>query len=182
MTTTKFIAGGAAFGIVVAVITVFVGPVGAQGPEGRERRGAKAMATEDKLDILQVIAEYSYTFDSRDSEGWAKLFTEEAVWEYIGPQDSKPETSLNGRGEILAWAKMRHGQSPENYVSYHHQSGTFFESLTADTARTRSMVIITVHNKTEATPTVSIFMTGIYYDEWRKTSDGWRFARRTLRG
>lgn len=34
---------------------------------------------------------------------------------------------------------------------------------------TRTMVIITVHNKTEATPKVSIFMTGIYYDEWRKT-------------
>lgn len=99
------------YGVMLAVITVAAVSLGAQHPDN-------AMATEDKLEILQVIAEYSYTFDS----------------------------------------------------------------LTADTARSRTMVIITVHDNTQSTQDVSIFLTGIYEDEWRRTPEGWRFARRTLKG
>jgi len=141
-----------------------------------------AMSTGDRLDILQVISEYSYTFDGRDSEGWADLFTEDAVWEYIGAQSPEPLTFLDGRNAILAWAKGRHGSMPANSVSYHHQSGVSFDALTADTAKTRVMVIITAHNKDDSTTPPGIFMTGVYHDEWKKTADGWRFSRRTLRG
>jgi hypothetical protein len=34
------------------------------------------MDIEDRLDILQKIAEYSYTFDGKDADGWANLFTD----------------------------------------------------------------------------------------------------------
>ena len=37
------------------------------------------MNVEDRLDILQKIAEYAYTFDGKDAEGWANLFTEDGV-------------------------------------------------------------------------------------------------------
>ncbi len=139
------------------------------------------MSVEDRLDILQIIAEYSYTFDSKDAEGWSKLFTEDAVWEFIGPQSDTPVMKLDGRDEILAWAKQRHSEIPANIRSYHHQSGIAFEGLTQDSARTRVMVIITAHDMTEAEPKVRTTLAGVYHDEWRKTSDGWRFAHRALK-
>ena len=39
------------------------------------------MSLEDKLSIEEVITQYSYTYDTKDAEGFAALFTEDAVWE-----------------------------------------------------------------------------------------------------
>lgn len=139
------------------------------------------VSTEDRLDILQVIAEYSYTFDSKDAEGWSKLFTDDAVWEFIGAQSDAPLMKLDGREQILAWAKQRHGEIPDNIRSYHHQSGIAFEAVTPESARTRVMVIITAHDFTETEPKIRVTLTGVYHDEWRKTPKGWRFAHRALK-
>ncbi len=139
------------------------------------------MTTQDRLDIQQAIAEYSYTFDGRDADGWSKLFTEDAVWELFGETDSDPQIRLEGRSEILEWAEQRHGEIPKNITSYHHQSGIFFEDLTDDSARTRAMVIITAHDNSEQQASVRITLTGVYHDVWRKTADGWRFEHRVLR-
>ena len=37
------------------------------------------MSLEDKLAIHEVIAQYSYTWDDKNAEGFAQLFTEDAV-------------------------------------------------------------------------------------------------------
>ena len=139
------------------------------------------MGTQDRLDIQQAVAEYSYTFDGRDADGWSKLFTEDAVWELSGATDSDPQIRLDGRNEILQWAKQRHGEIPMNMTSYHHQSGLSFEELTNDSARTRVMVIITAHDNSEQQASVRITLTGVYHDLWRKTADGWKFEHRTLK-
>jgi len=176
----KWIAGGTVLGIAAAVIITAGRPVDAQRPDRAQLIDAEATA--DMLRIRQVIAEYSYTFDSRNSVGWSELFTDDAVWEFIGPQDSQPLIRLEGRDEILDWARTRHREIPENISSYHHQSGMSFESLTPNTARTRVMVLISSHDNTQSAPRIEISLVGIYHDEWVKTSEGWKFARRTLKG
>ena len=40
------------------------------------------MSLEDKLAIQEVIAQYLYTFDSKDAEGCANLFTDDAVMDF----------------------------------------------------------------------------------------------------
>lgn len=180
MNTTKWIAGGALLGIAVVVIVMAEGSVDAQRPDGPRIDSATAAA--DMLEIRHIIAQYSYTFDSRNAEGWSRLFTEDAVWEFIGGLSPEPMIRLEGRDQILAWARMRHGEIPENINSYHHQSGISFEALTPDTARTRVMVLISAHDRTETPPRINITLAGVYHDEWRKTSEGWRFSRRILKG
>lgn len=167
------------FAIVVSAAAGIFGSVNAAHHETTDTSSPQSVA--DRLDILQVIAEYSYTFDGRDSEGWAALFTEDASWQFIAPGSPEPLTDLNGRDEILAWAKGRHASMPKDSISYHHQSGISFDELTADTAKTRVMVIITAHTKGSTTPP-AVFLTGVYHDEWKKTAEGWKFVSRTLKG
>lgn len=45
------------------------------------------MSREDKL-ALQEMAQYAYTYDGMDAEGFAALFTEDAVWENVSARGS----------------------------------------------------------------------------------------------
>jgi hypothetical protein len=55
---------------------------------------------------------------------------------------------------------------------------TTFDELTADAARTRTMLINTVQRPSDRTPV--LMNTGVYHDEWRKTPEGWKLARRAI--
>ena len=48
------------------------------------------MSIEDKLAIQEVIAQYSYTYDAQDAEGFADMFTEDAVWELVAAGAAHP--------------------------------------------------------------------------------------------
>jgi hypothetical protein len=140
------------------------------------------MDIEDRLDILQKIAEYSYTFDGKDADGWANLFTEDGIWDSIIKGQETPTEHLVGRDAIREWAVNRHKTIPDTYRSFHHQSGTIFDALAADSANTRTMVIITGHDMSGAGDAqgAQVSLTGIYHDDWVKTSDGWRMKKRVL--
>lgn len=141
------------------------------------------MNVEDRLDILQKIAEYSYAFDGKDAEGWANLFTEDGVWDCIIKEQEEPIDHLVGRDTIREWAVKRHSIIPDTYRSFHHQSGTSFDELTPDTARTRTMTIITGHDMSaghDPAKPAQVSTTGIYTDDWVKTSEGWLMKKRVL--
>jgi len=134
---------------------------------------------EDVLAIQQAIANYSYTFDSGDAEGWANIFTRDGVWEYYGIGEDKPATKLDGHDELRRFAEQRYRDRPEGVRSYHHQSGIIFDELTSDTARTRVMLVLTVQTAGERS--ARVLTTGIYHDQWQKTPQGWRLTYRVLR-
>jgi len=138
------------------------------------------MSTDDMLAIQQAVARYSYTFDSKDAEGWANIFTEDGVWESFTAGETSPTERLESRDSIREWAAKRHQEMPEEVHSYHHQSGIMFDELTADSARTRSTLILTTQDVKEPS-SARIILTGVYYDQWRKTPEGWRIAHRALR-
>src|SRR2546430_16964734 len=50
------------------------------------------------------------------------------------------------------------------------------DELSSDSARTRTMVLVTHQGATEPAPRPTA--SGVYYDRWRKTSEGWRLAHR----
>ncbi|MFC1950163.1 nuclear transport factor 2 family protein [Chloroflexota bacterium] len=138
------------------------------------------MSADDMLAIQQAVARYSYTFDSKDAEGWANIFTEDAIWEFFAAGETKPSERLESRDSIYKWAVQRHKEMPKETHGYHHQSGILFDELTADSARTRSTLILTEQDVKESS-SARIILTGVYYDQWRKTPAGWRIAHRTLR-
>src|SRR5215471_10685119 len=65
------------------------------------------VSLEDKLAIQEVIAQYSYTYDAQDAEGFAALFTDDAVWELFAAGATHPAIRLQSRAAIHAWAKQR---------------------------------------------------------------------------
>lgn len=136
------------------------------------------MNVEDRLDILQRIAEYSYAFDGKDAEGWANLFTEDGVWDTLIRGQDAPVDHHVGRDAIREWAADRHKTIPDTYRSFHHQSGTAFDEFGPNSVHTRTMVMITGHDMSGGNPRVTL--TGVYHDEWARTSDGWRIAKRVL--
>ena len=137
------------------------------------------VSLEDKLAIQEVIAQYSYTYDATDAEGFAKLFTEDAVWELFASGATRPEIRLESRTAIRAWAARRLQERLGRFTSRHYQAGTLFDELTSESARTRTMVLVTHQGVTEAAPRPTA--SGVYHDQWCKTPEGWRFAHRILR-
>jgi uncharacterized protein (TIGR02246 family) len=51
------------------------------------------MSVEDKLAIQEVIAQYSYTYDSQDAAGFAQLFVEDGVFETFDPARPPPRSA-----------------------------------------------------------------------------------------
>jgi uncharacterized protein (TIGR02246 family) len=136
------------------------------------------MSVEDRLAIQEVIARYSYTYDSKDSEAFAQLFVEDGVFEVIVPGESSPTVRLSSRTAIREWAAQRH-QLNAGSQARHYQSGVLFDELTGDTATTRTMLLLTRQNAPDAAPI--LHLTGVYHDKWRKTREGWRFVHRAVR-
>jgi uncharacterized protein (TIGR02246 family) len=136
------------------------------------------MSLEDKLAIQEVIAQYSYTYDAQDAEGFAALFTEDAVWELFAAGSTRPTIRLESRAAIHGWAMRRLQERRGRFVSRHYQSSTIFETLTAESARTRTMLLVTHQNVTEAVPHPTA--SGVYHDQWRKTPEGWQLVHRRL--
>jgi hypothetical protein len=136
------------------------------------------MSTEDKLAIQEIIAEYSYAYDSKDAEAFAQLFLEDAIFEVILPGESSPTVRLSSRVAIREWAALRYELNAPSQAR-HYQSGVLFNELTAETASTRTMLLLTRQSGPDAVPL--LHLTGIYHDKWRKVREGWRIVRRTAR-
>jgi hypothetical protein len=138
------------------------------------------MSVEDKLDIQEMIARYSLTWDSKDTDAFSQLFVAGGVFEFFNPGEVDPIVRLSSRAAILEWARQRHEEARANRSqSRHNCTGVLIESLTPETATTRSMFLVTRQTGFEDTPVPGL--TGLYRDEWKKTPEGWRFARRTAR-
>ena len=137
------------------------------------------MSLADQMDILEVIARYAYTYDGRDADGFAQLFTESAIFEVIPAGGCQPELRLESRAAIHAWASQRHQRMVKEIQDRHSQSGTLFEVLTQEHAQTRTMVLITHQGAHDPTPRP--VLSGVYHDHWHKTQCGWQFTQRTLR-
>src|SRR5919108_5892377 len=101
-------------------------PVSADCPQRR----IPPMSLEDKLDILAVIARYAYTYDGRDADGFAQLFTEDGIFEVRYAGGSQPELRLVSRAAIHAWVIQRHQRVVKGIQDRYYQSGTLFDVLT----------------------------------------------------
>lgn len=132
----------------------------------------------DRLAILEVLATYSHAWDARDADAYATLFTDDVRFDVYVPTREDPVIRHDGRKALHSWATRRCAERADEPQSRHNISGTLFDELTADRARTRTMLLETRRDPRESAPTP--YATGVYHDEWRKTPDGWRFAKRVL--
>jgi hypothetical protein len=134
----------------------------------------------EKQPVLDLIFQYSYTWDKKDPDAFAKLFTEDAVWEWWGPEDvQEPRVRNKTRYEIQNWVAERFVTTLADRQTRHLQTNTVFLEMTNDMARTQTMLLL-VHIVPGVDAPI-IVNTGIYEDEFLKTSDGWQISQRSLR-
>ena len=132
----------------------------------------------DRVAIAEQVARYSYAADGKDAKAFAALFTEDAVWKLIPAGATEPSIMMKSREEIRKFSEDGNKQNA-NVRTGHHQSGLLFTELTANTAKTQNMIMLTQQGAEDAAPRVVVF--GVYYDTWKKTASGWLMATRTLR-
>lgn len=135
-------------------------------------------AISDKLAIAASLAQYSYRWDSKDSAGFADLFTAEAVMERWLAGSLVEGSRLSGKQAILAYAKNSHQGRLADRQTRHHFSGLVFLELSATTAVTENMALIT--HQTAADSIAVIRSSGIYRNNWEKTETGWLISKRVL--
>ena len=137
------------------------------------------MSIEDKLAIQEALARYAYLFENRDLEALEQLVTDDAVSEIVATGATSPELRIESRAAIrdsLAAVFQRLGVRTKYRFFL---TNPLFETLTAESAHTRTMVMVTRQGTNDTSP--HLLLTGMYDDQWRKTPGGWQLARRTLR-
>lgn len=136
------------------------------------------MSFEDRTAIQENIYAYSYHWDGQDIDRFLTVFTENAEWEFIPAGASEPEIRLVGHAAIRAWGAERLGRRKGLFVSRHFQTNIVFDELGADSARTRTMVLVLHQAVGDAAP--SPILTGVYHDLHERTPSGWRLRHRAV--
>jgi len=132
----------------------------------------------NRLAIADILTQYSYRWDGKDSLGFSRLFTENAIMERWLHGEFVDGSRLEGREAIFDYAKESHEGRLADRQSRHHFSGLVFLELNATTAITENMALIT--HQTENDTAAVIRSSGIYRNTWRKTPEGWRISQRIL--
>jgi ketosteroid isomerase-like protein len=135
-------------------------------PEESERR---VLTDADRFAIEQQIYRYGHSYDSGDAQSFVQVFTDDGIGEAIMLGETELFSHLEGSDEIRAFA-----EAGREMQSLHHTTSILFDEINESSAKTRSAVLATrqIDNKPV------IVTHGVYHDEWRKTPDGWRIARR----
>jgi ketosteroid isomerase-like protein len=123
---------------------------------------------EDQDAILRLFMTYKNHLDQREFKAYAALFTDDAVWmgnlgKCVGP--AQIEEMLVKTLEVFA----------SDHERAHHLVLNPVIDVDGDTATATSNWAFVTRSETDA-PVFS--MLGTYYDELRRTDDGWKFSRR----
>jgi uncharacterized protein (TIGR02246 family) len=123
---------------------------------------------EDQDAIWRLFMTYRDHLDRRDFAAYASLFTDDAVWignlgKCVGPEQI--QSMLEQTLEVFDSDAER----------AHHLVVNPVIDVDGDTAAARSTWAFVTRSDDDA-PVV--LMLGTYYDELRRTDDGWRFSQR----
>ena len=125
----------------------------------------------DELEIRNRLSEIAQLSDDGELDEYIDCFTEDACWGGSG----FPERS--GHSEILAGARERRATGTAGPGSNtRHLLSICVVRIDGDTATSRSIFLF--YRDTQATPALELM--GVWEDELRRTSAGWKLARRTI--
>lgn len=129
----------------------------------------------DRQQITELLHRYGQTFDARDADGFASLFTADAHWKIHRRGTERPQFENASRAELKEFVADRFRTVLAGRQTQHYITGTVFLELTDDFARTRSTVLV-VHRLLETGDLVPM-STPIYTDEFVRTEAGWKISR-----
>jgi hypothetical protein len=130
----------------------------------------------DKFAISEMLAEYSYRWDTKASQEFADLFIDDSVLETW--RGEVLVSKIEGKQNILEYAEQSHTVRLIDRQTRHHFSGLVFKTLSETAAVTENMALIT--HQTVADQQAIIRNSGIYRISWEKKSEGWKMSKRIL--
>jgi SnoaL-like domain len=135
------------------------------------------LSPQDRIEILELIANYAYSWDGRDADGFSKLFTEDAIRDNYIDGETSPRSRLQSRAELRQHASESFGGRLVGVHTRHHQTNTVLIHVATDRATGKTMFLLTHQRSDEAVP--RLMGSGVYEDEFVKLEGSWKFARRT---
>jgi hypothetical protein len=124
----------------------------------------------DRLEIQQLITDYSTAIDTRRFDDLDAVFTPDAYIDYTalgGIEGSFPE--------VKAWL----AEVLPNFPMYAHMLGNFSVRIDGDTASSRTICFNPMVLGDLADNKAQVMFCGLWYDdEFSRTADGWRMTRR----
>lgn len=128
--------------------------------------------TEDRFEILDLIASYAHAADGTVPEAYADCFTDDG--EFHGRVGLPDAVRIQGRAALIRFSA--NGIARRNGVQNRHiQTNTMFVEQSETRAVTRSYLLVT-QIREDQPPTLGL--TSVYEDEIVKTAKGWRFKVR----
>jgi hypothetical protein len=125
----------------------------------------------DRLEIQQLMIDYSTAVDQRRFDDLDRVFTPDAYIDYreTGGTDGKYP-------DVKAWL----AETLPNFPAYSHMLGNFDVRIDGDTASSRTICFNPmVFAVSEHGHAKQVLFCGIWYiDEFVRTAEGWRMTRR----
>ena len=120
----------------------------------------------DRLEIQQLLVDYSTAIDNRRFDDLDRVFTPDAHIDY---------TELGGIAGTYPDVKAWLAEVLPNFPAYFHMLGNFDIRIDGDTATSRTILF----NPMKLGDDDQIMFCGLWYDdEFIRTADGWRMTRR----
>jgi hypothetical protein len=124
----------------------------------------------DRLEIQQLITDYSTAIDTRRFDDLDAVFTPDAYIDY---------TALGGIDgnypEVKAWL----AEVLPNFPMYAHMLGNFSVRIDGDTASSRTICFNPMVLGDVEDNKAQVMFCGLWYDdEFSRTANGWRMTRR----
>ncbi len=124
----------------------------------------------DRLEIEDLIAEYADAVDSADLERLDQVFTEDAFVDY---------SAFGGAVGTYQEARAFLAESLPIFKNTQHMISNYQIKLDGDRASGKIMCFNPMHLELEPGKS-NVFFVGLWYiDEYRKTDQGWRIAKRS---
>jgi len=121
----------------------------------------------------RLALDYSHYADNQQMEAWSNLFADDAEMVLFGE-------TYKGRGKILG--AVNAPDRPQN-ASFHSISNFRIDVLSPSEAKGTVGVTVFAAPKSEGPAQLKVLepmIVGIYHDTYKKTAEGWRFARRAF--
>jgi SnoaL-like domain len=120
----------------------------------------------DRLEIQQLLTDYSTAIDNRRFDDLDRVFTPDAYIDY---------TAMGGIAGQFPDVKAWLAEVMPNFRAYYHMLGNVDVRLDGDTAASRSICF----NPMKLGDGEQVMFCGLWYDdEFIRTADGWRMSRR----
>lgn len=121
----------------------------------------------DRLEIQQLLVDYSTAIDNRRFDDLDHVFTPDAYIDY------RAMGGIDGTfGDVKKWL----AEVLPNFPAYSHMLGNVDVRISGDTATSRTICFNPMVLGGESG---QIYFVGLWYvDEFARTADGWRMTRR----